>query len=61
MRRLMALILGALGMERRHGNGAFTAGRRKSDPVTRERRMVLARVEELERRLASYQHVRFPR
>ena len=60
-RRLMAAILAFLGREPRHGNGAYSFGRRSTDNAVRERRLLGARVDEVERRLASYNHVRFPR
>jgi len=56
----MAAILRMLGREPRHGNGAYTNMRRSTDLETAARRLAVARVDEVERRLASYGH-RFPR
>ncbi len=61
MRRLMAAILRMLGREPRRGTGAFSMARRATDPETAQRRLAMARVEEVERRLANYQRVRFSR
>ncbi len=60
-RRLMAAILRMLGREPRRGSGAFSLARRRTDRDIAQRRMTVARVEEVERRLANYQRVRFPR
>ena len=60
MRKLMALVRGVLGRERRHVNGAYGLNRRKTDPEVRARHQALERVEKVERRLAAYQRIRLP-
>lgn len=61
MRRLMAALLRLFGREQRRGNGAYSMGRRNTDPEVATQRLFVARVDEVERRLSSYQRVRFPR
>lgn len=61
MRKLMAALRGILGREQRHGNGAYVGGRRRTDPEARFRHQIADRVELVERRLAAYQRVQFPK
>lgn len=58
----MAVVLRLFGRDlRRDSPSAWTVGRRRTDLIERERRLIEDRIESQGRRLAGYRNVQFPR